>query len=153
MPIQITPSVVRESRITTGSKRSASNEEDFRGIFVPGEVVFSHGANLITGHGTYRLDEMGGIVVTEETSTNTDQAGQPIEEAAPQPMYASLAGRMKSVNKLVYVEPPNTRYSGNVGDTVVGRIVEVCYFISFIHWCINFSFSINYLNIVLLPYI
>ncbi|VDL60337.1 unnamed protein product [Hymenolepis diminuta] len=125
MPIQITPSLVRDVNMLTGSKRPSSKENDFRGIVLPGEIVFTSGANLITGHGTYRLDEMGGVTDTLVTSSNMDQSEHPTEQTTTLPMYASLAGRMKSVNKLVYVEPPNTRYPGNVGDTVVGRIVEV----------------------------
>ncbi|KAM7533909.1 hypothetical protein Aperf_G00000113233 [Anoplocephala perfoliata] len=124
MPIHITPSIVRDA-MPTASKPASSKDDGFRGIVVPGEVVFTSGANLITGHGTYRLDELGGVSETTANASNIDQSGQQMEETAALPMYASLAGRMKSVNKLVYVEPPNTRYSGNVGDTVVGRIVEV----------------------------
>lgn len=127
----------------TGSKRPSSKENDFRGIVLPGEIVFTSGANLITGHGTYRLDEMGGVTDTLVTSSNMDQSEHPTEETTTLPMHASLAGRMKSVNKLVYVEPPNTRYSGNVGDTVVGRIVEVHLNIIYFLMCFYLLAMIN----------
>ena len=57
-------------------------------------------------------------------------------------LLASVAGTVEKVNKLIYVQPPKSRYrdlkftrlhtlvdcryNGQVGDVVVGRIVEVC---------------------------
>lgn len=40
-------------------------------------------------------------------------------------LYASVAGVVQSVNQLIYVRPLKTRYHGEVGDVVVGRITEV----------------------------
>lgn len=40
-------------------------------------------------------------------------------------LAASVAGIVERVNKLIQVKPFNTRYNGEVGDVVVGRIVEV----------------------------
>ncbi|VDM32199.1 unnamed protein product [Hydatigera taeniaeformis] len=125
MPISITPTILQEAYAKGGKdgERREEVKEDFRGIVIPGEVIFTSGANLITGHGTYRVDDSSEVaeVTTPEQSAVKDDS----TSVSVLPMHASLAGRLKSVNKLVYVEPPNTRYSGNVGDTVVGRIVEV----------------------------
>ncbi|EUB57883.1 Exosome complex exonuclease RRP4 [Echinococcus granulosus] len=126
MSIRITPTVLQEAYTRGGGGEGGGPvgvKEDFRGIVIPGEVIFTSGANLITGHGTYRVDDSGGVAeaAAAEQSTLMDDS----VAASALPMHASMAGRLKSVNKLVYVEPPNTRYSGNVGDTVVGRIVEV----------------------------
>ncbi|KAL5105242.1 Exosome complex component RRP4 [Taenia crassiceps] len=121
MPIRITPTVLQEACSQGGGR--GGEKEGFRGIVVPGEVIFTSGVNLITGHGTYRVDDSDGVaeaIVGEQPTMRDDST-----TASALPMHASMAGRLKSVNKLVYVEPPNTRYSGNVGDTVVGRIVEV----------------------------
>lgn len=40
-------------------------------------------------------------------------------------LSASVAGLVERVNKLISVKPFKTRYNGEVGDVVVGRIVEV----------------------------
>merc|ERR1712112_585891 len=40
-------------------------------------------------------------------------------------LYASVAGLVERVNKLISVTPLKTRYNGEIGDVVVGRIVEV----------------------------
>ena len=40
-------------------------------------------------------------------------------------LVATVSGFVERVNKLVSVRPLNARYSGEVGDVVVGRIVEV----------------------------
>ncbi|TRY74768.1 hypothetical protein TCAL_09194 [Tigriopus californicus] len=40
-------------------------------------------------------------------------------------LYASLAGVVQRVNKLISVTPLKTKYQGEIGDVVVGRITEV----------------------------
>lgn len=40
-------------------------------------------------------------------------------------LKASVAGIIERVNKLVLVRPLKSRYSGEVGDVIVGRITEV----------------------------
>ena len=40
-------------------------------------------------------------------------------------LFASVAGVVERVNKLIIVTPVKTRYNGEIGDVVVGRIVEV----------------------------
>ena len=40
-------------------------------------------------------------------------------------LRASVAGRLERVNKLISVRPYKTRYQGEIGDVVVGRITEV----------------------------
>ena len=40
-------------------------------------------------------------------------------------MYASIAGVVERVNKLISVRPLKSRYSGDVGDVVIGRILEI----------------------------
>ncbi|CAH3164294.1 unnamed protein product, partial [Porites evermanni] len=39
-------------------------------------------------------------------------------------LIASVAGVVERVNKLICVRPFKTRYNGEVGDVVVGRITE-----------------------------
>lgn len=123
MPIKITPIVFNETSVFSEVSTHIS-DSDFPGIVTPGEIIFSSGADLITGHGTYRVE--ASVESAETIKVNAEDDQQTTATASSSlPMRASLAGRRKAVNKLVYVEPPTARYSGNVGDTVVGRIVEV----------------------------
>lgn len=64
----------------------------------PGDVVHDD-PGLMRGHGTYARGD-GAIV-------------------------ASLAGVVTRVSKLVSVQPLRARYTGDVGDVVVGRVIEV----------------------------
>ncbi|KAI2664170.1 Exosome complex component RRP4 [Labeo rohita] len=75
---------------------SQSNRED-KHLVVPGDVITSD-TGFMRGHGTY-MDE--------------DR------------LTASVAGEVERVNKLICVRPLKTRYNGEVGDVVVGRITEV----------------------------
>jgi len=63
-----------------------------------GDVIQTE-PGFLRGHGTY---------ATEETE-----------------LVATISGFVDKVNKLVSVRPLNSRYTGEVGDVVVGRIVEV----------------------------
>ncbi|KGL74872.1 Exosome complex component RRP4, partial [Tinamus guttatus] len=62
----------------------------------PGDIIAA-GTGYMRGHGTYVEDEK---------------------------LVASVAGVVERVNKLVYVKALKTRYNGEVGDIVVGRITE-----------------------------
>ncbi|KAJ3197494.1 exosome non-catalytic core subunit rrp4 [Irineochytrium annulatum] len=66
-------------------------------FFTPGETITSDPA-FMRGHGTYSQDEQ---------------------------LIASVAGVVERVNKLISVKPMKSRYNGEIGDVVVGRIVEV----------------------------
>ncbi|KAI8817119.1 uncharacterized protein EV422DRAFT_500363 [Fimicolochytrium jonesii] len=66
-------------------------------VVTPGEIVTTDTA-FMRGHGTYTEDES---------------------------LVASLAGVVDRVNKLISVKPLRTRYNGEIGDVVVGRITEV----------------------------
>ncbi|XP_031457588.1 exosome complex component RRP4 [Phasianus colchicus] len=66
-------------------------------LVVPGDTITTD-TGYMRGHGTY---------VDEEK------------------LVASVAGAVERVNKLVCVTPLKTRYNGEVGDIVVGRITEV----------------------------
>ncbi len=63
----------------------------------PGDCV-TRETDVLRGHGTY------------------NRAGQ---------LTATLSGTVERINKLVKVQPPKARYVGEVGDIVVGRILEV----------------------------
>ena len=40
-------------------------------------------------------------------------------------LIATVSGYVERVNKLISVRPLNSRYTGEVGDVVVGRVVDV----------------------------
>jgi exosome complex component RRP4 len=66
-------------------------------VVLPAEVVASE-LGSIRGHGTYSEGEK---------------------------LFASTAGVVEKVNKLVCVRPLKTKYNGEIGDIVVGRVTEV----------------------------
>ncbi|KAF8975834.1 exosome non-catalytic core subunit rrp4 [Entomortierella lignicola] len=66
-------------------------------VVTPAEVITTDTA-FMRGHGTYVDDEK---------------------------VISSLAGVVERVNKLISVKPLHTRYTGEIGDVVVGRITEV----------------------------
>ncbi|XP_070532137.1 exosome complex component RRP4-like [Ptychodera flava] len=68
-----------------------------RGLVSPGDVITSE-TGFMRGHGTYMEDDK---------------------------LHASVAGVVERVNKLICVLPLKSRYNGEVGDVVVGRITEV----------------------------
>ncbi|GBG33635.1 Exosome complex component RRP4 [Hondaea fermentalgiana] len=95
--------------------------QDSRLVVVPGEEI-TRGSGFLRGHGTY-LEAIG-------PDDDDDDAGPAVEqdEDGSRPrarLVASVAGVVLRVNRLVSVEAPRSRYSGDVGDVVVGRIVEV----------------------------
>lgn len=79
-------------------KKSFSKSSKSKRIVLPGEKIVEN-SNFMRGHGTY--------VPTKST------------------LIASVAGRVEQINKLISVRPLRTRYNGEIGDVVVGRIIEV----------------------------
>lgn len=67
-------------------------------VVTPGDPIVAE-PGCLRGHGTLMLDD-GTLVAT-------------------------VAGVVKRVNKLVSVRPLRARYHGEVGDVVIGRIVEI----------------------------
>ncbi|KAK4940197.1 Exosome complex component rrp4 [Elasticomyces elasticus] len=81
------------------SKRMRLSPSSSRQIILPGEAVTDE-TQWMRGHGTY---------MTEGSTTIT----------------ATLAGPLRKTNKLLSVAPLRARYTPEIGDLVVGRIVEV----------------------------
>ena len=74
-----------------------SGSNDLLRFVLPGEVITEH-SGYMRGHGTY---------------THHSQ------------LHASIAGVVEQIDKLVKVRPMRTRYEGEIGDVVVGRIIDV----------------------------
>lgn len=66
-------------------------------LLTPGDVITAE-VGFMRGHGTYLQDKM---------------------------LYSSVGGVVERHNKLICVKPLKTRYNGEIGDVVIGRIVEV----------------------------
>jgi len=71
-------------------------------VVTPGETITTD-PQWMRGHGTY-LSRSGGL---------------------PPSIIASLSGTIQKTNKLLSVQPLRSRYHPEIGDLVVGRIVEV----------------------------
>lgn len=80
-------------------KHSRKHEDEAEPAYLvtPGDVI-TRDSGFMRGHGTYMTDDV---------------------------LYASVAGVVERVNKLISVTPLKTRYNGEIGDVVVGRVVEV----------------------------
>ena len=74
------------------------------GIVVPGQIITGE-SGFLRGHGSY-------------LSSATDDSEGPV-------LVASVAGYIERINKLISVRPHKSRYVGEVGDLVVGRITAV----------------------------
>jgi len=79
------------------SKESEYHGEDPGNVVTPGDVITTD-TGFMRGHGTYLEDEC---------------------------LHASVAGTVERVNKLVSVRPLKTRYNGEIGDVVIGRVIEL----------------------------
>lgn len=75
-----------------------SHVEEIENLVTPGDIITSD-SGFMRGHGTYNSED--------------DR------------LLASVAGVVERVNKLICVKPLKTRYNGEIGDVVIGRIIEV----------------------------
>ncbi|KAJ2946564.1 hypothetical protein O0L34_g12618 [Tuta absoluta] len=71
--------------------------DDLPAFYTPGEVI-TNMQDFMRGHGTYAENDY---------------------------LKASVAGVMQKVNKLICVRPLKSRYVGEIGDVIVGRVLEV----------------------------
>uniref|UniRef100_A0A6M2DFS3 Exosome complex component RRP4 n=1 Tax=Xenopsylla cheopis TaxID=163159 RepID=A0A6M2DFS3_XENCH len=76
---------------------SIANSDNAPRLYTPGEIISQQGGYM-RGHGTYSENDY---------------------------LKASVAGVVEQVNKLISVRPLKSRYVGEIGDVVVGRITEV----------------------------
>ncbi|CAH2316017.1 exosome complex component RRP4 [Pelobates cultripes] len=88
-----------EVRLPVARKRVTESVQldNTRHLVSPGDTITTD-TGFMRGHGTYMEDEK---------------------------LLASVAGVVEHVNKLVCVRALKTRYNGEVGDVVVGRVTEV----------------------------
>jgi len=78
-------------------RKQRRQKEEPEHLMTPGDVITAD-TGFMRGHGTYMDDDK---------------------------LHASVAGVVERYNKLICVKPLKTRYNGEVGDVVIGRILEV----------------------------
>jgi exosome complex component RRP4 len=76
--------------------KKVSARKESQQLILPGQLI-SKDLQFLNGHGTFRND---GI-------------------------YSSICGTLKRTNKLIQVKPLKTRFNGEIGDVVIGRILEI----------------------------
>lgn len=122
-----------ERRERKGKKARDMEEDDHEGgafggddqlVVVPGEEI-TRGNGFLRGHGTFVAALDG-----PEEGDGDDDDMQVIEEEGDGDgervkLIASVAGVVTRINRLISVRPVQSRYNGEVGDVVIGRIVEV----------------------------
>ena len=99
LPLLNKGELIASQKLRKRQRHTDATKIDDVSIVTPGEVITSDSSQFLRGHGTY-IDDRGRLV-------------------------ASVAGTVERVNKLISVRPPKARYTGEVGDVVVGRVVEV----------------------------
>ncbi|XP_062608711.1 exosome complex component RRP4-like [Saccostrea cucullata] len=90
---------IRISATGIQDKRKKQTQiDEIDNLVSPGDIITSD-TGFMRGHGTYNSED--------------DR------------LLASVAGVVERVNKLICVKPLKTRYNGEIGDIVIGRIIEV----------------------------
>ncbi|XP_061193167.1 exosome complex component RRP4-like [Saccostrea echinata] len=80
------------------NRKKQTQIDEIDNLVSPGDIITSD-TGFMRGHGTYNSED--------------DR------------LLASVAGVVERVNKLICVKPLKTRYNGEIGDVVIGRIIEV----------------------------
>ena len=75
----------------------------------PGDVI-TRDVGYMRGHGTYMKSAVN-------SSSGNDSSGGVL--------YATVAGVVQRVNKLITVTPPKTKYQGEIGDVSLIRTTSV----------------------------
>ncbi|KAI1301231.1 Exosome complex component RRP4 [Halotydeus destructor] len=81
-----------------------------------------HDSNLEAKRKGRRKFYLPGDTITDESGFMRGHGTYAIENAK---LVSSVAGVLEPINKLISVRPQKTRYSGEIGDVLIGRIVEV----------------------------
>uniref|UniRef100_A0A1I8GFH4 Vacuolar protein sorting-associated protein 54 n=1 Tax=Macrostomum lignano TaxID=282301 RepID=A0A1I8GFH4_9PLAT len=104
-------------------------------IVVPGDRL-TRSREFIPGHGTLRRTVEAGSgnasfaagrrqKQNDDNAEDNDEDDEDEDEEGAWELAASVAGRQHVVNKLLCVLPGRSRYAGEIGDVVVGRVQEV----------------------------
>ena len=102
--------------------------EESKVLVMPGEVI-TREQGFLRGHGTY-VGTPSSLSHSSKTEGDTvdfdpDDEQDPTTAPSTKALISSVAGVVMRVNKLISVVPLRSRYTGDIGDVVVGRVVEV----------------------------
>ena len=78
-------------------QESAADENQMK-VVVPGDYI---GSGYVAGNGTYTVENEPGLI------------------------YASMAGVVHLIDRVICVRPMKSHYRPDVGDVIVGRVVAV----------------------------
>lgn len=96
-------------------------------IVLPGDVL-SIEKGYLRGHGTFVVEnDISSYDSQFNLTMEVEDDSENEEEISTQKkmIVSSVGGVVKKINKLIQVNPIKSRYRGEVGDVVIGRIVEV----------------------------
>eukprot|EP00633_Aureoumbra_lagunensis_P004307 CAMPEP_0197315078 /NCGR_PEP_ID=MMETSP0891-20130614/36625_1 /TAXON_ID=44058 ORGANISM="Aureoumbra lagunensis, Strain CCMP1510" /NCGR_SAMPLE_ID=MMETSP0891 /ASSEMBLY_ACC=CAM_ASM_000534 /LENGTH=476 /DNA_ID=CAMNT_0042803851 /DNA_START=28 /DNA_END=1455 /DNA_ORIENTATION=- len=105
-------------------------------LVLPGQRI-SGPEGMMRGHGTYKVEKLPfagrGIIpylkedakFLDGTESDESSTSSIEEDIARKSLVACVSGRVQRVDTLVSVVPVSGRYRGQVGDLVVGKIIEV----------------------------
>ena len=99
VPMSSKHSLASRSGITVSQERENLRNQNLTGYFLPGEIITNE-TGFMRGHGTFIQD--------------TDKS-----------LVSSVAGKVEPINRLVTVKAPRTRFNGEIGDVIIGRIIDV----------------------------
>jgi exosome complex component RRP4 len=128
-------------------------------IVIPGQIIATNNQeeeSFLRGHGTYLENvenynddnndptnrcSSSNIIVAESSVENDTEnmPGQGYEDRQNQHLVASTAGTVMRTNKLIQVIQPNSLYSPQTGDPIIGRIVSI----SSSKWNVSMSLNSN----------
>lgn len=99
IPMSPRHSLASRSGIVVSQERENLRTRNLTGYFLPGEIITNE-TGFMRGHGTYIQD--------------TDKS-----------LISSVAGKVEPINRLITVKAPKTRFNGEIGDVIIGRIIDV----------------------------
>lgn len=121
----IQPKPVSQYTRRTSSAGSDSDPDD-GGVDIEGDIRMAIGRSSSSGHND--IVTPGEVITTNPQwmrGHGTYTSAQGDEDDGTTAIVSSLAGVITRTNKLLSVRPLRARYTPEVGDLVVGRIVEV----------------------------
>lgn len=102
-------------------------------IVLPGDVLSSE-KGYLRGHGTFVIESKKNTTENEENNDMYDEDEELYsdeemegheENSNSKAIVSSVAGVVSRINRLIQVNPIQYRYTGEVGDVIVGRVIEV----------------------------
>eukprot|EP00127_Corallochytrium_limacisporum_P003193 Clim_evm42s147 gene=Clim_evmTU42s147 len=126
-PLTYAEGVQAFSKNAQGFADSNQVQAAMQRLVVPGQIITEGDEGVVRGHGTYIGTAESFKTTHEDMMIDADGVKLEAEEGhgEGEALRSSVAGTVERVNRLVYVKGIRSRYVGEVGDVVVGRIMAV----------------------------